>query len=133
MVNIKRVIAPFSLLWPTGLDAASKFRGAVGYVVDMDAPLEAVWCAGQEHKLEDAPPDAVADEVHNRVALTAQAREVERMKQAALTVEIAAKVAESDPAAAPKTPEDIERAARRRARTQRPIVVAPERGAQSEE
>ena len=128
MVNLKRVIAPFSLLWPTGLDAASKFRGAVGYVVDLDAPLESKWCEGQEHKLEDAPPGAVADEVHNRVALTAQTREVERLKQAALVVEIAAP--QTGPT--PQSPEDIERAARRRARTQRPIVVAPASGAQEE-
>ena len=47
-----RVRRSFYLHWPKELGVA---RGPTGYIVDMNAPLEAEWCRGQMHKLERAP------------------------------------------------------------------------------
>ncbi len=62
------------LLWPPSLPSASVIRGDKGYVVDLDAPLETEWCAGQMHKLEPAPDAKAADTITMPGALNALKR-----------------------------------------------------------
>jgi hypothetical protein len=50
-----------SLHWPENFTSADDlYRGGEGYVVDLDAPHEAEWCAGMLHVLEPAPKDVTA-------------------------------------------------------------------------
>lgn len=52
MVDIRIVQTGYALLWPADVfPKARRHRGGAGYVVDLDAPLEREWCAGQERKL----------------------------------------------------------------------------------
>lgn len=44
------------LYYPNSFPRDEQYRGGPGYVVDLDAPLEASWCEGQEYKL--VPADA---------------------------------------------------------------------------
>lgn len=62
------------LLWPPSLPSASQVRGEEGYVVDLDAPLEREWCAGQMHQLEPAPDAKAPTPITMPAALNAIAR-----------------------------------------------------------
>ncbi len=57
--DLRRVREGFYLQWPSNVagaaSATGRARGPAGYVVDLNAPLEREWCAGQMHKLEKAP------------------------------------------------------------------------------
>jgi hypothetical protein len=60
------------LHWPEDLiDDRNRLRLGAGGVIDLDAPLEVEWCAGQEYKLESAPRGARADSIRNQRALNA--------------------------------------------------------------
>lgn len=68
-MKLMQVISGRAILWPESFTAqAQRFRGAQGYVVDLDAPCEAEWCAGQHHKLEPAPEGAVASAIESPIA-----------------------------------------------------------------
>jgi hypothetical protein len=57
-MRLMRVKKGRSLHWPENFTSADDlYRGGEGYVVDLDAPHEAEWCAGMLHVLEPAPPD----------------------------------------------------------------------------
>ena len=61
---MKQVKKGAHLHWPDALvGRESRYRGGAGYVVDLSAPMEAEWCAGQLHKLEDAPKGATPDKI----------------------------------------------------------------------
>ena len=71
-MQLKIVKPARTLHWPPGLASSDNtFRGDPGYVVDFDAPLEREWCAGQEHKFDDAPAGSVASAITNHRALRA--------------------------------------------------------------
>jgi len=56
-MKLKIVIEPYSLQWPEALQEASgRFRGPSGYIVDVTAPCEGAFLAGQENKLRNLTP-----------------------------------------------------------------------------
>lgn len=72
-MNLKRVKKGEHLHWPpTIAEGDKRYRGGEGYVLDMDAPLEKQWCAGQLYKLEDAPAGAKPNELTLASALGAR-------------------------------------------------------------
>lgn len=69
MSNLMRVRGNGCVLYfPQSFQHPELLRGGRGLVVDMDAPFEREWCAGQEYKLEPAPADAVASPIRHPVA-----------------------------------------------------------------
>lgn len=69
MTNLHRVRGNGCVLhFPLSFDHPELVRGGQGYVVDLDAPLEAEWCKGQEYKLEPAPADAKPNAIIHPVA-----------------------------------------------------------------
>ncbi len=69
-MNLMQVLPDRALHWPEDLSGpAQRYRGGEGYVVDLDAPFEAEWCAGQLHKLTAAPAGAKPSEITLRAAL----------------------------------------------------------------
>jgi hypothetical protein len=71
-MNLMQVKGRWTLNWPVGIaDPMDPRRGPRGYVVDMDAPLERQWCAGQEYKLEPAPKGAKPSPIEHARALAA--------------------------------------------------------------
>jgi hypothetical protein len=69
-MKLMQVKGRWTLNWPVGVaDPMDPRRGPRGYVVDMDAPLERQWCAGQEYKLEPAPHGAKASPITHARAL----------------------------------------------------------------
>jgi hypothetical protein len=72
------------LHWPESLAGSdNRYRGGTGYVVDMDAPREVAWCAGQAYKLRPAPDGAVASKIDFAPALRALKAEKEKPQAAA--------------------------------------------------
>lgn len=69
------------LYFPRTLPQSDLLRGGKGYVVNMNAPCEREWCAGQEWKLEPAPEATEADRITNRAALA----EIAKAKAVAAT------------------------------------------------
>lgn len=67
-MNLRRVHGKFILFYPYSFPENQRFRGSAGYVVDLDAPLEAEWCAGQEYKLEPAPDAKAATPIEHPIA-----------------------------------------------------------------
>lgn len=67
------------LYFPDTFPQQQRYRGGEGYVVDLDAPLEREWCAGQMHKLEPAAKGAKAASIEDPVALRLQKNEVARL------------------------------------------------------
>lgn len=71
-MNLMQVLPDRALHWPEELSGpAQRYRGGEGYVVDLDAPFESAWCAGQIHKLAPAKADATPSEITLRAALGA--------------------------------------------------------------
>lgn len=71
-MNLHTVKAGKFLHWPAQFELNnSRFRGAAGYVVDLDAPLEREWCAGQTHKLEPSAKGLKATTITHGPALKA--------------------------------------------------------------
>lgn len=71
-MNLQAVKVGRFLHWPAAFEVdMNRFRGAAGYVVDLDAPLEAEWCSGQTHKLEPAPAGSKPNKINHGPALRA--------------------------------------------------------------
>lgn len=71
-MKLMQVKGRWTLNWPVGVaDPMDPRRGARGYVVDMDVPLERQWCSGQEYKLEPAPHGAKPSPIVHARALAA--------------------------------------------------------------
>lgn len=66
------------LVFPYDFPEHARIRGTRGYVVDLDAPCEAEWCKGQEHKLEPAPEATEATKIVHPQALALIRKEVAR-------------------------------------------------------
>jgi len=57
------------LYFPDSFPQQQRYRGSEGFVVNLNAPLEREWCAGQLHKLEAAPKGAQAAPVDDPIAI----------------------------------------------------------------
>ena len=72
MTSFHKVIGNGCVLnWPPSIEQQYPARGRIGYVVDLDAPLEREWCKGQEYKLAPAPDATAANPINNPVAARA--------------------------------------------------------------
>jgi hypothetical protein len=67
------------LYFPETFSQDFRYRGSQGFVVDLDAPLEREWCAGQMHKLEPAPDATEAAPVTHPVAIRLIKAEITRL------------------------------------------------------
>lgn len=92
------------LVFPYTFPEHDRFRGSKGYVVDLDAPCEATWCKGQEHKLEPAPEAKAANPINHPLAVRAITAEKARLAAAAEKADsapeselVGASTGESDP------------------------------------
>lgn len=68
-MNLQRVRKNCILMFPYGFPEAARYRGGAGYIVDLDAPREDVWCAGQLWKLEAAPDAKEASKLEHPQAV----------------------------------------------------------------
>lgn len=68
-MNLQRVKRNGLLVFPYTFPEHERQRGGPGYVVDLDAPLEAEWCRDQEWKLEPAPEGSTPSKITSPQAL----------------------------------------------------------------
>jgi len=66
------------LYYPITFPEQTRYRGAEGYVVDLDAPGEREFCKGQEWKLEPAPDGSTPDAIRHPTAMKLGAEIVRR-------------------------------------------------------
>jgi hypothetical protein len=67
---LKQVKKNEHLHWPEDMTSVQmRYRGGAGYVVDTDAPCEARFLKGQEHKLEVAADGAKPSKIELATAL----------------------------------------------------------------
>lgn len=70
MASFYKVIGNGCVLnWPLSIEQNHPPRGRKGYVVDLDAPLEREWCAGQEYKITPAPEATAANPITHPMAV----------------------------------------------------------------
>lgn len=89
------------LYFPAEFPQDTRYRGREGYIVDLDAPMEREWCAGQMHKLVPAPQAKEADPITHPIALRLIKAEVVRLASLPSKAEsealVGAGVGEGDP------------------------------------
>jgi len=66
-MKLYEVIEERVLLWPSDFPDEDRVRGLAGYIVDMDAPYESMWCAGQEAKMRPLDGKSAEGKVPNAI------------------------------------------------------------------